>query len=1057
MKKMKTEPTYYTNEMRRIARENIEKYDWARKIRDEAVARAEKSLQMAEIYCNFIIREGIPRNRHVGYNNNSNYGTCRYCGVDVQGIYGFADGGGFDMDLVNHPYKIQCMDCKRWFPTNDFGSFYKLGLDEYGKFDYDKAWAENDKLIASGHPGYLVNELYPEKGKYWGVDDGFGTREYKDGSAYHKYIPNDPNLDKSKSAVYIPMFFHDLWKNIWVCISRLAHGYIYTGDIKYARAGAILLDRVADVVPEYNFRNFCKQDYLVTCGGTGYGIFVGRINECLLFSDLAIAADSFFPMLDDPELIQVLSQKAKRLGLENDKSSGAKIWKNWRDNILAASLQMAKDGRLKGNYGLAQNAIAVNATVLAEEPESAEMMAWIYKADTSTDRLSATGGNLISQIMDVANRDGFGNEASPYYHNIWLGQLAGMANQMVRYKGEKSYNPYEHPKFAQLFLNWGALVQSDYYTAHIGDAGEIVSIGLHSSLSTFLSAWNNLKDTPLAKTLAEYIYTICKGNLSSMNYGIFVENPESLKDDILALVDIHGRKESEMLPGYGYGTLKDGFTNDRDSMRSVWMFHGLNHFHGHQDTLTMGMDAFGLNFAPDTGYPTSTINDPTNGGFTRTTVAHNTVTVNKISQYWKKRSGDPYIFDDSDWVKVMGVEAKDAYYLHDKDEISYKGWGDKEHKRLVDSYNRTMVMVKVNKDLSYFVDFFRVLGGTSHTYSFHAQSHNATAAGGLKLVKQVDENGNYIGTYASPEIEKGGTGEFPLGYNYFTKVRKDCAPESNVFSVDFAISDYRGALEDSRDLHLKMTQLNNFTPDEVAIVGGHVNVKGPNKIVLEQTDTLEYVLTQREAKNGEQLDSLFTTVFEPYRKDIYLLSVAEVSVDAVAGTPGETDIAKAILVTHKNGRKDYIFYATNKDVTYRVADLFNVRGYMGVYSVGEESFRYVAGGNLIGEEVEKPAAYTGVVLGHSEELSMFDNYIDVAMDSSAVEEVAGRFVYIENDGEENAVYKIEKAFPVEGGVRLNIGTVLPTRGLKDITDESAGYIYNIEKGQPFTIPMSYIR
>ena len=1037
----KTEPTYRTYEMRRIARENIEQYSWASSIRNTAVNNADIRMSKVQTYYDLITREGFPRSRQIGFNGDANFGNCRYCGVNVQAKYGSGEQGGFNIDPMNHPWKVQCKECQRWFPSNDFGSFYKLGLDETGKFDYDKAWAENDKLIASGHPGYLVNELYPEKGKYWGVDDGYGAREYKDGSDFHKYSPNDSNLDKSKSAVYIPLWSFTFWQELSLTVQNFANAYIYTDDIQYARAGAMLLDRIADVTPEYNFRNYAKEDYLVSCGGTGYGVFIGRIHDPGIFNNLALGADAFFPMLDDPELIATLSANAQKLGLENDKSTGKKIWQNWRDNILVAILDMAEDGRLKGNYGIAECTVAIGAVVLGEEPESGKMMEWLYKTNTAKDGLTATGGNFISQTINVVDRDGFGNEAAPGYNDVWLQVLCDMADLMSQYKGDKSYNPYEHPKFVQMFLNWDTLVQSQYYTPQIGDSGTIANVGFTSSILDYKIVWKHLKDTPLAKDIAQYIYTILRGNLYNLYYDIYTENPESIVDEILAHIDKNAEQVSDMLSGYGFATLKDGVISQKNSMRSAWIYHGINQGHGHQDTLNLGIDAFGLNLAPDIGYPVATINDPTNGGFTRTTVAHNTVVVDNESQDKRYATGIPYIFDDSDHIKVMGVEAKNAYLQ-------------------TESYNRTLVMVKVDNTNSYYVDFFRVLGGRQHTYSFHSQSHTTEVLSGLTLTKQVDANGNYVGTYASPNIAEGGAGTFPIGHNYFTKVRRDTALAGNSFSIDFPITDYHkytGTFEPG--IHLKMTQINSFTPDEVAVVGGHVLTNRANYDISSQTSTLEYVLTQHKAKDDEQLDSLFMTVFEPYKLTSYLQTIEEVPVTVVSGTPGEHDLAKALLITHKDGRKDYIFYATNNEITYRVADLFNVRGYVAAYSLGndgKEAYRYVSGGNIIVDELQKTAVYTGKVLNFSTDLTLYENFIDVDLEPSVAEQLAGRYIYIDNDGRQNAVYEIASAKPIDGGVRLDLGTVSLVRSMRDKENIDAGFFYNIATSQTFQIPMSYL-
>ncbi|MBR2181002.1 MAG: hypothetical protein IJ949_03830, partial [Oscillospiraceae bacterium] len=40
------------------------------------------------------------------------------------------------MDIFTRPWKIQCPDCKRLFPSNDFGKFYELGIDEHGNYRF---------------------------------------------------------------------------------------------------------------------------------------------------------------------------------------------------------------------------------------------------------------------------------------------------------------------------------------------------------------------------------------------------------------------------------------------------------------------------------------------------------------------------------------------------------------------------------------------------------------------------------------------------------------------------------------------------------------------------------------------------------------------------------------------------------------------------------------------------------------------------------------------------------------------------------------------------------
>ena len=1052
----KSEPTYYTYEMRNNAMENILEYEWCREKRDSTVASAKKLLRSLDIYYEWIPYEGVPRSRQVGFEGDTTYGYCRYCGANVVGLYGSAGGGGWRVDPIDHPWKVQCMDCQRWFPSNDFESFYKLGLDESGHWDYYKSYEENEKLIAKGEKGYLVNVLYPEKGEGWGVDDGFGYRVYKDGTPMFKLQLLDEkgspkritgtNFDLAQSANYVALCVDVTWYRIRSYITTFAEAYLYTGDPAYGRAGAVLLDRVCDVASTMNARTSMHlEDFVISCGGTGYGSFVGRIEDAVFYYYFATACDALYPMINDPWVIKYLSRRAEQYGLENDKTSSQKIWENWKNNMLLETWQAAKDGRNQGNFGQTHQPVAVAAIVLDEEPETKEILNWLWKIDNnlnvSGNRIMR-GGHLAGALLNEISRDGMGFESSPNYNAIWIRSLHTMANCMDIYEGGDVMSPYEHPRFVNMFMNWDALLLSESHTVQIGDSGDIASLDTVTNDAMYVSIWEQVKDTPLAKRLAQAIYAYKKGNVN-LTYDIFHKDPSGIQDEIMALVDKHAEKESQMLPAYGFNVLRDGYTRDIDSQRTVWMYYGFTYGHGDSDVLGIGIEAFGLNLSPDHGYPENTVNNAS-GHWNSCTLSHNCVMVDEQGQRRDYNYQYPYIFDDSDYVSVMGVETDMVY-------------------RQVQEYKRTVVMVKVDEDNSYMVDFFRVLGGEQHTYSFHAQSHGALPLEGLDVELQVNEKGELSGTYAGVDVERGEKGDFHTCYSWLTKVRKDTQLKSNKFVVDFAITDYKGAISNNQNIHLKMTQINNFVPDEVAIAGGYVADKAANKDILKQTDTMEYVLTQRKSQNGEALDSLFTTVFEPYRGAEYIKSVDEVAVKAVAGTPGARDNARALKLTHKSGRVDYVFYASNNTVTYRVDDMFDVRGYVGVYSVdgskGVEVFRYVTGGDIIVENTNENGVLKGKILDFNRDLTLFGNYIDV--DSSFTQEereaLAGRFIYVDNGNQENAVYQIESATPIEGGTRLDIGTSSVIASLLNKNDANGGYNYNIAKGQRYEIPMAYTK
>ena len=147
--------------------------------------------------------------------------------------------------------------------------------------------------------------------------------------------------------------------------------------------------------------------------------------------------------------------------------------------------------------------------------------------------------------------------------------------------------------------------------------------------------------------------------------------------------------------------------------------------------------------------------------------------------------------------------------------------------------------------------------------------------------------------------------QYPVGSTWLYDVRRAALP-ARKFAVDFEVSDFRRVLPSAAGLHLRMTQLNDFTLDEVAIAKGNPPQRSQNAIPY-----LEYVLARRSGKN---LDSLFTTVFEPYKDSRYLTSeMSSVPAVKIDGNPNKTDVVKAVKIPFKNGRVDYVVYATNNN------------------------------------------------------------------------------------------------------------------------------------------------
>ena len=1075
----KSEPTYYTYEKRENARKNIEKFSWAKTTQKSAVAKADLVFENYESWYNIIHGPGVPASMNITQINDDMWNVCHYCGINLSEKYGNYSSVEWGMNPIARPWKIQCPSCKRQFPSNDFALLYERGVDKKGYYDRDRAVAANAEAVANGEKDALRNELYPEIAgvatincnqglrdgetvEGWGVDDGFG------------YLPKNSSGANYKSGnvierhCYIAAYEYMLWMKIEDAVAALRDAYVYTGEDKYGRAGAILLDRIADVYPDYDTRdyNYPNNNFFMGDAGTGFGKIRGKIADCAASEGLCLAADAFFPMISDSKVISFLSEKAQDLGIDekNDKRSSEKIWNNWKEGILKETFNAAKLGLANGNFGMQQAAVAAAAVVLDREPETTEMVKWIYRSGMNVSG-NVEGGGVLSTLVDIVSRDGLGNEAADNYNILWATLIQNAAKYLSAYEGEENYDLYAHPKYAAMFTPFLAKTLVGIQSPNIGDSGATGITGWNGTLSAFTMAFEQLRETPFAKDLAQFIYMRNKYEVKGLNYGIFSEDPEAIQDEILALATKGPLTRSDMLAGYGIAVLRDGFDNRsvsastaNNNQRDFWIYFGRAGGHGHPDMMYLGIDAFGFSFAPDMGYPAITGKDPVRLQWDSNGLSHNTVTVDGQSRISDDNAAFPLHFDDSGMVKLIDAESDTAF-------------------KQTENYRRTLVMVNAGDDVSYGVDFFRITGGEKHTYSFHAAAETATPVSGLDMVAQVDENGNYIGSYVGvnvPYTALDGTTQyftepgqdpwtrdlwnyetcFTRGYSWLSKVRRDESPEA-IFSLDFDIKDYRNVVSNEGDTHLRVTQLNDFVADEVALVGGPLPVRSDNSMFPK---TLDYMLVHHNAKDGEKLESLYTTVYEPYSGERYLGDIAPVD---VAGDVAEGETVRAVKVSHTNGRTDYVVYATDNSKTYRVADLFDFRGFVGVYSVNAEGkviYRYVNDGDIIGEQTEKTAYFSGKVVEFDKDFEFgdFENWIEVTSDCKNLEDIVGRYMYVETDGVQNGAYKICGAEKLpNGNVKIDIGTINLVRSFVDADNEDLGYTYNIEEGQAYRIPMSY--
>ncbi|MBQ9968659.1 MAG: Ig-like domain-containing protein, partial [Oscillospiraceae bacterium] len=1025
----KTAPTIYTYEEREIAKENALKYSWAWSTKEAAVKLADFVIENLDAYYDAIGREGLPRTSAMYREGYNGLKDCDYCGAAIEEIYGV---NCWITDPINNPWKVTCPHCKRDFPSNDFEAYYESGLDERGYFDESRA----DKSL-------LVNTSFPDKPADWGVDDGHGwlTGDVYSGVAdTYNYI-----------AYYSHMRFMPRGKGINGLLAGLeavANAYVYSGEAKYGTAGVILLSRFAEVYPEYDLINWSNALYGNSDGGSGQGKISGSIWEGDYVEPiLARASDALWPAMNDDAAIEYLRNDAVFYGVDPETITPEYLRARVDEGILLQIREACETTRSAGNFGMEQESMALAAVALDKLPETQEMLDWAFRYGQ---RLAspvphATGGNVLYNLVDLVDRNGYGNEVSYTYNRLWYMNLMGVADALTGYTRVQGVDLWTFPKFVELFRAFGRNIQGGYLLVQFGECGGVQSTNTVVSLDVnnyFVPAYQNTGDP----YIAQMIYAGNGNSVDGLHADIFTKDPElGLRSKIQTVINEYGELDmgkSGQLAGYGMTNLRTGPSKflgknvNGDEYFTTSIYYGLTgQGHGQLELLSLNLFGFGLELTANLGYPTIVSSGSTERyQWVRNTVSHNTVVVDDEGQLELPYGGFPLHYDDADVVQLVDVDGSNAYAQ-------------------TDIYRRTFVTVKAPNGVPYTVDFFRVLGGSEHVYSLHANTMKDPATEGLTLDYQP------MGTYAGPDVPYGTHYDHPTstdaalnqgnGYSWLKEVYRDAEPE-NTFSVDWAVQDFKSLLATSAGIHMRVTMLSEVPMTEVALADGIPPQNGANP------EKLKYMLVRRSGEPG--MDTLFTSVIETYRITDQIASSELVDVVLVDGTETAADRASAIKVAMNDGRVDYIVYATNTNCTYNVDGRFDFSGFVGVCSYYDDMLVYAYGNEataVAGAAESDTPAVTGKVLAFTEGLSLDGYTITVSLDQEVTEaDFEGRCIYVENDRQRNAVYQIVGA-KIDGDTAvLDIGHETLVRRYLDGSDLEAGFIHNIAVGAGYTIPLS---
>jgi len=653
---VKTGPTFYTPSRIKAARENLEKYDWAKVI--------QRRIMKGEGFWYYIGPEYGPAETYVEQSDDfmwllqpttkigrvvplESKAIDPEQGKEAQKIHVWCP---YTIDPINKPYKVRSMLTKKWYPSNDY------------------------------HLGDMTSGDFPDDGEGFVCKDGvtfYALREY----AHMVY-----------GSAVIP------------ALRSLSQAYLITSDKRYARKGAILLARLASVYPN----GIDRKDglYFSQYGGrspqyswkTG-GRISDLIWETFLSEEAILAYDALFDYLgEDEELINFL--KAKGMPIENADDLRRYIEKY----LIGSVMEGLIDGSIHGNEGFHQATAMTCALVLdryeGDEPNSQTMVNWAYLGN----------GRSAYMLDNGLTRDGGGHE-SPGYNKIKLDFIkVNRLMEEIRLRQPERFSADRYPdlfagdKPRRLFDYFIDIVTSNTHMPSIGDSGGIHKVRRHAFWQySYLTgenvfAFNRYGDPRYARAATNAKGQVFAGEL-------FEHYPAKRIEEALADPASIITRQSRLLDGYGVGVLESGAP---EYGRAAVLNYTSLVSHRQRDNLTLELVVRGVDLLPDLGYPkTWTYTNQ----FDQNSWTHNTVTVDETQPAWSY-GGICRLFASTNGVHVITAS-------HDPYRLGSVPLGKTDAKQC-DLYERTVVMVDLDDERFYLIDLFVVNGGEQHDQSWHA-------------------------------------------------------------------------------------------------------------------------------------------------------------------------------------------------------------------------------------------------------------------------------------------------------------------------------------------------
>jgi len=735
----------------------------------------------------------------------------------------------WQIDALANPWKVRCPHCGMFFPTNDFGAYYRSGLDEHGVFQPGRA--DGSLLYNAAHPD-PADPLHR-----FGVDDGEG---YAQGETRWRFI-----------GAYL---IYGQWKQaVLGGIAKLAEAYALTGEQPYAHKAGILLDRVADLYPSFDF----GREGLVyeQQGATGY---VSTWHDaCEETRQLALAYDQVYDGLcGDEALVAFLGDKAAAFKLENGKHTWADIQSNIETRILREAI--ANRDKIRSNYPRTEIALLTMEAVLGWPGNRQQVLAMldpVVQQSTAVDGVTGEKGLAAYSAYVIQGLAAF------------LAQLGRLDQDLLQ--GILRAYPKVHDMYRFHIDTWCL----QHYYPQIGDTGAFAvradqyvgvlfskEAGLEPSMFTFLYDLYSLTGD---EAFVQALYRANGEKLEGLPYDLLAADPQGFQEQVRKVIDRAGsipQVGSVNKEQWHLAILRSG---QGDQERAAWLAYDCGGRHSHFDGLTLGLYAHGLDLLPDFGYLPVQFGgwDSPKTRWYRMTPAHNTVTVDGQNQ--RNGAGRSTLWVDSPRFHAIRASAPELVAESSEQRAQYE---------------RTAILVDLSAEDFYLIDLFRVLGGRDHAKFTHGH-FGALTMQGLRL---------------APAAE----------YGHGTEMRAllgDLAPRPG-WSADWTIDDRHQYRSSQAPLHLRYTDATlgaqALSAESWVSVGGFTGY---------DEAWIPTLIVRRQAASAP-LASTFVGVFEPYCERPRVRGLRRLSLRDERGRP-YADANVALEIALEGGESDLLISA----------------------------------------------------------------------------------------------------------------------------------------------------